>query len=511
MNAIKFFIGTLLLSIILLGGHASADDHDHEEGEHAHEELWHGVYHLEQATYTLSLQRQNEEYVDSSLKVVLVPMPEAFEESSSAVEKLEEQVEELLKGKLPILQQGEKGLVGGALKLEDGTKVDAFELVADKEAASTLMKVSVTVAGEYVVFANHNPSEWEAGDRKLFSDIHGESLSIEGSAACASSMDSSRVWGLSMLGAFLGAVMSLSGALIIAPIVQMKQLGILKFLNSFACGVLISLVLVHLIPEAGALFGALDWRVSTTVTAGYFAGLLIEHGLKVFYKPTSKESTAAGSGGGSTVAEMVQVRCDLQQKMEAPQQLPYVTESSVESACLEEAILCPHGRIGNVLIADFFHNFFDGVTTAIAFKYCGPELGWIVVGAAIVHELPQELSDFVILRTSGMSTRWALISNFASSLSCILGVIVILASSDSISSHISKDMGLLLAFGAGLLLYIAAGLVPEILVVDDLQRAAVHWLSFAVGAIALGLTSLNHRHCECLMGAAGDSHASHNH
>ncbi|EKX31462.1 hypothetical protein GUITHDRAFT_122350 [Guillardia theta CCMP2712] len=443
MNAIKFFIGTLLLSIILLGGHASADDHDHEEGEHAHEELWHGVYHLEQATYTLSLQRQNEEYVDSSLKVVLVPMPEAFEESSSAVEKLEEQV-------------------------------DAFELVADKEAASTLMKVSVTVAGEYVVFANHNPSEWEAGDRKLFSDIHGESLSIEGSAACASSMDSSRVWGLSMLGAFLGAVMSLSGALIIAPIVQMKQLGILKFLNSFACGVLISLVLVHLIPEAGALFGALDWRVSTTVTAGYFAGLLIEHGLKVFLQ--THEQGAAGSGGGSTVAEMVQVRCDLQQKMEAPQQLPYVTESSVESACLEEAILCPHGRIGNVLIADFFHNFFDGVTTAIAFKYCGPELGWIVVGAAIVHELPQELSDFVILRTSGMSTRWALISNFASSLSCILGVIVILASSDSISSHISKDMGLLLAFGAGLLLYIAAGLVPEILVVDDLQRAAVHWL-----------------------------------
>jgi len=491
--------------------HDDHDEHDHDdhtEDEHAHEELWHGVYHLHAATYTLNLHRQGEEYVDSSLKIALVPLPEGFEEDNSVLENLQQHVEELLEGSLPSLSQGETAVVNGAKALEDGRRVDAFELVADKDAGNTVMKLSVVADGEYVMFANHKPAEWEAGELKLLSDVHGQSLDPEASSECVSSLDNSRVWGLSMVGALLGAIMSLSGALIIAPIMRMKEIAVLKFLNSFACGVLISLVLVHLIPEAAALFGVLDWRVSTTVIGGYFAGLLIEHGLKVLYKPNSK---FVEGKEGSAVAEMVQVRCDGQDMSQDPQPLqPYVKESSIESACLEEVALCPHGRIGNVLIADFFHNFFDGVTTAIAFKYCGQELGWIVVGAAIVHELPQELSDFVILRTSGMSTKWALISNFASSLSCILGVLVILGASDSISSHIGRDMGLLLAFGAGLLLYIAAGLVPEMLVVDDLKRAALHWLSFAVGAVALGLTALNHRHCECLMGGS-EGHAGHNH
>ncbi len=56
----------------------------------------------------------------------------------------------------------------------------------------------------------------------------------------------------------------------------------------------------------------------------------------------------------------------------------------------------------NVLIGDLFHNFFDGVVIALAFRMCGSGMGWVVTGTAVLHELPQEMSDFIILVEAGL-------------------------------------------------------------------------------------------------------------
>eukprot|EP00960_Hanusia_phi_P054598 762715-Hanusia_phi.AAC.3 len=50
------------------------------------------------------------------------------------------------------------------------------------------------------------------------------------------------------------------------------------------------------------------------------------------------------------------------------------------------------GRIGNILIGDFFHNFFDGVSTAIAFKFCGSGPRLVAVKSCTERSMLQDLA-----------------------------------------------------------------------------------------------------------------------
>lgn len=49
------------------------------------------------------------------------------------------------------------------------------------------------------------------------------------------------------------------------------------------------------------------------------------------------------------------------------------------------------------------------------------DLGWVVSASVIVHELPQEISDFTVLVQAGLPVSHALIANFSSSLSSLIG------------------------------------------------------------------------------------------
>ncbi|EKX32439.1 hypothetical protein GUITHDRAFT_121403 [Guillardia theta CCMP2712] len=436
-----------------------------------------------------------QEYVDDSLKIAI--FKHAIIAENTTEDAIAAEIKERFEDELPHVLQGETAQLGSSsAKLLNYIPVDLFELVPDKMASNTVIKLSVLEAGEYVIFANHFLSEWE-GSMRFMMDVHGDAVIPDASSQCHSTLSSSTVWGLSILGAMIGAVMSLSGVLIVAPVIRMKEVWVLKYLNFFAAGVLLSFVLVHLIPEAGNLTGRVDWKVSTTVLAGFFAGLLIEHSIHLFFTPQVTEQATIGVASGNLAERGELVLVD------------HHGEATKVSEKENAQEIVAWGRIGNILIGDFFHNFFDGVSTAIAFKYCGTGLGWIVVGASVAHELPQELSDFVVLYNSGLSIKWALISNLMSSLSAVLGSIVILAATESIEHNINHDMGLCLGFGGGLLLYIGTGLVMDIVKVSDVRSAMICWLSFILGAVALGLTALNHIHCECF----GDesSHEGHNH
>ncbi len=76
-----------------------------------------------------------------------------------------------------------------------------------------------------------------------------------------------------------------------------------------------------------------------------------------------------------------------------------------------------------ILIGDAFHNFVDGVLIATAFLVSVP-LGVITSLAVVVHEIPQELGDFVILIESGMNRMKAYWSNFASALTTVVGAML---------------------------------------------------------------------------------------
>ncbi|MDR2031743.1 MAG: ZIP family metal transporter [Azoarcus sp.] len=73
-----------------------------------------------------------------------------------------------------------------------------------------------------------------------------------------------------------------------------------------------------------------------------------------------------------------------------------------------------------VLIGDAFHNFVDGFMIAAAF-IADPLLGATATFAIIVHEIPQELGDFIVLLHAGYSRAKAFLANAASSLTAVAG------------------------------------------------------------------------------------------
>lgn len=110
------------------------------------------------------------------------------------------------------------------------------------------------------------------------------------------------------------------------------------------------------------------------------------------------------------------------------------------------------------LIGDGIHNFIDGVVIGGAFLVSIP-LGISVTTAVIAHEIPHELADFTILLHSGFSNKKALLYNFLSAATAILGTLLVLA----MDSFAHAIVPYLIPFAAGNFLYIAmSDLIPEL-------------------------------------------------
>ncbi len=110
------------------------------------------------------------------------------------------------------------------------------------------------------------------------------------------------------------------------------------------------------------------------------------------------------------------------------------------------------------LIGDGIHNFIDGVVIGGAFLTSIP-LGISVTLAVIAHEIPHELADFTILLHSGFSNKKALLFNFLSATTAILGTCITLA----LGSFAHTIIPYLIPFAAGNFLYIAmSDLIPEL-------------------------------------------------
>ncbi len=73
-----------------------------------------------------------------------------------------------------------------------------------------------------------------------------------------------------------------------------------------------------------------------------------------------------------------------------------------------------------ILTGDFVHNFFDGLLIAGAFML-NWGAGMLTTLTVIIHEIPQEVGDFAVLIHSGYSKGRALLLNFLSALSAVIG------------------------------------------------------------------------------------------
>lgn len=87
-----------------------------------------------------------------------------------------------------------------------------------------------------------------------------------------------------------------------------------------------------------------------------------------------------------------------------------------------------HAHTGHVqaygyanLATEMLHNFVDGISLGLAWL-AGADAGCATALAVAVHELPQELGDFMVLRAAGFAVGRLLLWNFLVSLTCVGGV-----------------------------------------------------------------------------------------
>ncbi|MDA1337587.1 MAG: ZIP family metal transporter [bacterium] len=129
------------------------------------------------------------------------------------------------------------------------------------------------------------------------------------------------------------------------------------------------------------------------------------------------------------------------------------------------------------LSADTVHNFVDGVILAAAFLV-DIKLGIVTAAAVALHEIPQEIAEFGVLLYAGFSKHKALLLNFISATTVIIGGIVGFIFQEALISYIP----FVLLFAAGSFLYIGASdFIPEFKKERDPKKALLLSLTFFFG------------------------------
>jgi zinc and cadmium transporter len=218
------------------------------------------------------------------------------------------------------------------------------------------------------------------------------------------------VWAYTLISVFIVSFLSFIGILILALQKNLLQ-RILIFLVSFAIGALLADPFLHILPEA-IEEGADPVFFGMVAVLGMFTFFVIDKFLRWRHRHLL----------GQHKKHNVK---------------PYVWLN---------------------LMGDGIHNFIDGALIAGSYLISVP-LGITTTLAVIIHEGAQELGDFAVLISGGLSKTKALFYNFLSALAAVMGGVLTLL----IESKIGTISSLLIPFTFAGFLYIAlANLLPEL-------------------------------------------------
>lgn len=136
-----------------------------------------------------------------------------------------------------------------------------------------------------------------------------------------------------------------------------------------------------------------------------------------------------------------------------------------------------------ILWGDGLHNFIDGIIIGVSFLI-DIKFGFLTTFLILIHEIPQELSDFAVLVYGGFSKKKALFYNFLSQVSAILGGIL-----GYFTSSFFNLFHFILPFAAGGFIYIAASdLIPEIHKEIERKKSFISFLVFLFGILIMIFT-----------------------
>ena len=207
---------------------------------------------------------------------------------------------------------------------------------------------------------------------------------------------------LTTIGSFAGMV---GGIIFLAKKGWAKKLSLVAV--PFAAGVLLSVSLLHLLPEAEHELGELGYLY---VLLAFLGSFIFEQFFANLHHHEDRKNT--------------------------------LTNISVPL----------------VVLGDTIHNFIDGVTIAAAYLV-EPRFGVVVTLATFLHETPHEIGDFGVLMASGWSRTKTFVVNALSASATFPGAIIVFFFMRDAHSEIA----VLLAISAGIFLYLGASdFLPEV-------------------------------------------------
>jgi len=489
-NSLRIVTASLLAS-------SAASEAGHVHGAGADFE-WAGIFAVPENGYLWTAQKVDVsgtvKYVDASMKMAILPAAAA---SDAELHKLEAEGKEGL-GKTCVDVQAGGVMTPGLDK--------CYRLVFKQDWWQSLYTIDTTGVANVAFFTEHVPTEFENTAHYL-KDDHGDDIEPVAElpeAPAEAKKEEESYWGVGIGASILVNLVTLAGVVFMIPGLSAAAKNYAQEFDcltaAFAAGAISACAFFLLLFESTHLI-AVDhkeevqqiWRWGTMILTGAMFPLLAHVAMEFISKkpaadaappPTDAEKGAEGvvATNGSDTAEATK---------------PLVVDRAGQARL-----------ISSVLIGDFMHNLCDGFFIGAAFKGCGTSFGWSVAVGTIAHELAQELSDYVVLTGDICQLKpvVALLLNFLSGTSVLLGAIIVLATEVG-----DGDIGLLLAFGGGTYMYIAfVHCMPRLqsAKVTPLVRA-VGVLMFILGATAIGLVLLDHEHCVPDSGEGGGGGHAH--
>lgn len=129
------------------------------------------------------------------------------------------------------------------------------------------------------------------------------------------------------------------------------------------------------------------------------------------------------------------------------------------------------------LVGDAMHNFIDGLVIAASYLISIP-VGIATTTAVILHEIPQEIGDFGVLLHAGLDKRKALLLNFATALTSIIGAVVGLM----LALRFDGFIEYMVPITAGSFIYIAtADIIPELHKEVEISQSFVQLIGITAG------------------------------
>lgn len=137
----------------------------------------------------------------------------------------------------------------------------------------------------------------------------------------------------------------------------------------------------------------------------------------------------------------------------------------------------PHPFSYVILLGDSVHNFIDGLIIGASYLVSLP-VGIATTIAVVFHEIPHEIGNFGSLIYGGIERRKALLYNFLSALTAILGAVIVLL----VSFNAADITKFLIPFAAGGFIYVAsADLIPELHKETAPQKSIIQLGMFILG------------------------------